>query len=196
MPKFGAYRLFNSAANGCDKIGEVTFIGTKAFDSAGATHACGTTVTSADFADVALADLGSGNDAEYVIADTPYIETLSPRYGSGVGGTPVTFTGANFATDHTSYTILIDGIPCAIDSGSLTTTSFRCTTGARLGKYELDPELSIYIDGYGKGYVATQGLVYRYASLWSDPTTWGGLYAPIEGESVAINKGTNLLVDI
>jgi hypothetical protein len=69
----------------------------------------------------------------------------------------------------------------------------RCKTGARSGKYELDPQLSIYIEG--EGYVATQGHVYRYASLWSDPTTWGGLYAPIEGESVAINKGTNLLVD-
>ena len=47
-----------------------------------------------------------------------------------------------------------------------------------------------------RGYAATQGHVYRYVSLWSSQSTWGGLFAPIDGESVAITKGTNLLVDI
>jgi hypothetical protein len=32
FPKFRYYRLFNAQNNGCDKIGEVKFIGTKAFD--------------------------------------------------------------------------------------------------------------------------------------------------------------------
>ena len=78
--------------------------------------------------------------------------------------------------------------------GDVSTTSVTCETGARTGAYEADPEVSILIAGVG--YAATQGHVYRYVSLWSEPSTWGGLFAPIDGESVAISKGINLLVDI
>jgi len=41
----------------------------------------------------------------------------------------------------------------------------------------------------GMGFVATQSLVYRYVSLWSDTETWGGDIPPMEGESVAIPAG-------
>ena len=44
--------------------------------------------------------------------------------------------------------------------------------------------------------VATQGIEYRYVSLWSSESTWGGQFAPIDGESVSIPRGTNLLFDI
>lgn len=33
-------------------------------------------------------------------------------------------------------------------------------------------------------------------SLWSEDSTWGGQFAPVDGESVAVPKGLNLLVDI
>ena len=48
----------------------------------------------------------------------------------------------------------------------------------------------------GQGKVATQGRLYRYVSLWSQSSTWGGLFAPVDGESVAVPEGLNLLVDI
>ena len=49
------------------------------------------------------------------------------------------------------------------------------------------PYLKISFDGLGN--VATQGLVYRYVSLWSDPETWGGDTPPLEGESISIPQG-------
>ena len=33
-------------------------------------------------------------------------------------------------------------------------------------------------------------------SLWSESSTWGGQFAPVDGESVVVPKGLNLLVDI
>jgi hypothetical protein len=106
----------------------------------------------------------------------------------------VTFNGVNFDTDHNKYSILIDDIACSVGPGQATPTAVSCTTSARTGAYEYDATLSIHIDGIG--YVATQGHVYRYVSLWSSDSTWGGLFKPIDGESVAITKGTHLLVDI
>ena len=38
--------------------------------------------------------------------------------------------------------------------------------------------------------------MFRYVSRWSDDSTWGGLFAPVEGESVAVPRGLHLLVDI
>jgi G8 domain len=38
--------------------------------------------------------------------------------------------------------------------------------------------------------------VFRYCSYWSDPTTWGGEFAPITGDMVYIPKGLHLLVDV
>ena len=32
--------------------------------------------------------------------------------------------------------------------------------------------------------------------MWSQDSTWGGLFAPVDGESVVVPKGLNLLVDI
>ena len=38
--------------------------------------------------------------------------------------------------------------------------------------------------------------MFRYVSLWSSDTTWGGEFAPMEGESVYVPLGLNLYVDI
>jgi len=35
-----------------------------------------------------------------------------------------------------------------------------------------------------------------YVSYWSDDTTWGGEFAPMDGESIWIPEGLNLLIDI
>lgn len=32
--------------------------------------------------------------------------------------------------------------------------------------------------------------------MWSDQTTWGGEFAPVDGESVYLPAGLNLLFDI
>jgi len=44
--------------------------------------------------------------------------------------------------------------------------------------------------------VSTNDLTYIYVNLWSADTTWGGEFAPMEGESIYIPAGLNLLFDI
>jgi hypothetical protein len=74
-----------------------------------------------------------------------------------------------------------------------TATSVTCTSGKKPG---LIPVATLSISISGQGQVATQGLTYIYANLWSDTTTWGGEFQPMEGESVWIPAGLNLLVDV
>ena len=40
------------------------------------------------------------------------------------------------------------------------------------------------------------GLAFMYGSLWSDASTWGGLFAPITGDMVSIPPGLHLIVDV
>jgi hypothetical protein len=121
---------------------------------------------------------------------TPLLSAISPRYGTVTGGTQVTFTGAGFSSVTSENEIVIDGIPCVVDSASA--TSVVCTTGKRPGLRT--SRLSIKVAN--KGNVALQHKIFRYCSFWSDPTTWGGEFAPMEMESVYVPHGLNLVVDV
>jgi hypothetical protein len=121
---------------------------------------------------------------------TPLLTAVNPRYGTVTGGTSVTFTGTNFVTDTSLYSIIIDGRTCAVTAA--TTTSVTCTTDHRPGL--ISPSLSIYITGMGL--VSNQQLLFRYVSMWSDDTTWGGEFAPLEGESIFVPEGLNLYIDV
>ena len=115
---------------------------------------------------------------------------VSPRYGSVTGGDSVTFTGTGFSNSIADYTITLDGINCPVTAA--TSTSVICTTGKRPGL--IPTSTAIYIAG--KGLVSTQGLVFTYVNLWSNDKTWGGEFAPMEGETIHIPSGLNLLVDV
>lgn len=121
---------------------------------------------------------------------TALLTSISPRFGTVTGGTSVTFTGTDFSDDKDKYKIIIDGRECKVDSASA--TEVTCTTDKRPGV--IKPSLEIYIDGMGL--VANQGKLFRYASVWSDETTWGGEFAPMFNESVYVPAGMNLLVDV
>lgn len=103
----------------------------------------------------------------------------------------MTFEGENFSSDTTSYSILIDNRACRVSYAN--STHVQCITGKRPGLYAT-PTLELTIAGYGN--VATQGLIFRYVNYWSEPLTWGGEFAPLEGDMVYIPKGLNLLVDV
>jgi hypothetical protein len=130
------------------------------------------------------------NSVHYKGYLTSKLESISPRYGSVEGGTVVTFTGENFDSNTALYKITLDGIDCPVSAA--TDTSVTCTTGGRPGLH--DTKTEIYIEG--KGSVAMNDLVFTYASAWSADSTWGGEIAPMEGESISIPPGLNLLVDI
>lgn len=92
----------------------------------------------------------------------------------------------------TDYTIKMDDRECTVTS--VTATEVECTTAPRIGEWLEDPKLEFTIAGYGN--IATQGLIFRYCSAWSQESTWGYLFAPVDGESVSVPKGRCLLVDI
>jgi len=81
------------------------------------------------------------NTIEYQGALTTTLTAISPRFGTVVGGTSVTFTGLNFPTDTSLYNIIIDGIVCPVDAA--TSTSVTCTTGSRPGLVETSLEINI-----------------------------------------------------
>jgi hypothetical protein len=119
------------------------------------------------------------------------LASIEPRFGTRLGGEIVTFTGTNFSADKSLYTILIDGIACAPTEASA--TFVKCTTGRRDGL--VPSTLSIQISGMGS--VSLDDNEFTYVYKWSDGAdTWGGEFAPVDGETIMIPKGFNLLVDI
>ena len=91
-------------------------------------------------------------------------------------------TGENFSGS--AVNVYFDNRECTVESYS--STEIICTTDDK--PYVPDTPETI-IEFEGMGLVATQDLVYRYVSLWSDTETWGGDIPPMEGESVAIPEG-------
>ena len=107
------------------------------------------------------------------------------------GGETITFTGTGFTSDTTQYTILLDTIPCPVTFANSTT--IQCLTGKRPGLFP-NPSTVLYVNGYGN--IATQGMVFMYVNYWSNTETWGDEFLPMEGDTVYIPEGLNLLVDI
>ena len=112
------------------------------------------------------------------------LTSIWPRFGNVIGGDIVTFSGIGFVSDITKYTVAIDEEPCTVTSAN--STAFQCITSKRPGLYP-NPILDIKIAGMGS--VATQGLVFLYCNYWSNTITWGGEFAPIEGDMVYIPAG-------
>jgi len=181
-PKYRFFRFYSSQNKGC-KIAEIQLTGVETIDDENASYTCDATLITGD-TEHAL------NSVEYSGSITPALSAVSPRYGTVTGGTEVTFTGSDFSDDISKYSIIIDGIECPVSAA--TTTSVTCTTGKRPGLRE--STLEIYIDGVGL--VSNRGILFKYSSFWSDDTTWGGEFAPMEGETVYVPAGLNLLVDV
>ena len=93
-------------------------------------------------------------------------------------------------TELDRYKIIIDGRYCSVQSANI--SQVVCITDKRPGL--ISPSLEIYIDGMGL--VSNQGKLFRYVSYWSDDTTWGGEFAPMEMESIYVPEGLNLYVDV
>lgn len=145
QPKYRFYRFYNPTnAQGCD-LNEMKMTGVETVDNSDSTYSCEVTVEKSN---VTLQTLS--NAVTYTGTLTPKLEAVNPRYGTVTGGTSVTFSGTNFVTDTSKYSIVIDGRNCSVTAA--TTTSVTCTTDHRPGL--ISPSLEIYIDGYG--YVANQ----------------------------------------
>lgn len=167
-------------------VGEISLRGYEVIDSTASSYSCQASLVINGALQTPLT-----NSITYQNTLTPLLTSISPRFGSVVGGEVVTFNGAGFSSNIADYTVQIDGRNCTVQTA--TTTSFTCLTDKRPGFYP-NPKLDIGIAGMGS--VATQGLIFRYVNYWSEPLTWGGEFAPIEGDMVYVPKGLNLLVDV
>lgn len=184
-PAYNSYRFYGSASGAC-RITEFKLHGVEAIDDENSSFACSPKIF---IGGDELSTSASLESVSYTAAMTPKLTAISPRYGSVLGGTTVTLTGENFTGS--AATVWFDNRECTIDS--LSSTEIVCTTDDK--PYVPDTPETV-IDMEGMGLVATQSLVYRYVSLWSDTETWGGDIPPMEDESVAIPAGQHLLFDI
>ena len=85
--------------------------------------------------------------------------------------------------------MLIDDIACTVTA--VTDTEIKCQTGAR-PVIPAANSFSVSISG-NTATLKTHGFL--YAHRWSDTLTWGGDFAPINGDTVYVPKGMVLLVD-
>jgi hypothetical protein len=106
------------------------------------------------------------------------------------GNTEITLTGTGFTTSQADISVIIDGVSCVVTAA--TATEIKCDSGSRPGL----PATSMVVSINGVGNVALQGNTFTYVSAWSEPSTWGNDFAPIEGDSIHIPTGMNLLIDI
>lgn len=121
---------------------------------------------------------------------TAVLDKIEPRWGAVEGGETLTLTGSGFTTVLADISIVLDQVKCEVLTA--TETKITCRSGPRTGIRKSTLEMSIV--GFGK--VSTQGVLFTYVNKWSSMVTWGGEFPPIEGESVFVPKGLNLLVDI
>jgi hypothetical protein len=187
-PNFRYYRFRGlGGASGPCRIHEVTFTGPEVIRNEDSTYQCTPKIHLDGEETVEFT-----NAVTFDGAMTSVLSQVSPRFGTRLGGDQLTFTGVNFDTDKTKYTVKLDGVECPVDSVS--STELKCTTAKR---EELFPEPSLTIFVTGKGYVSTDDLVFTYVFKWSEgEDTWGGEMEPMDGETIYIKKGFNLLVDI
>jgi len=130
----------------------------------------------------------------YSDSATSKVSNISPKYGSYKGGETITLTGSGFSTVMAETSVKIDGIDCVVTLA--TSTSIECITGARPTVVSTPSTVVSFSGTSVNGYASMQGNDFTYANYWTDLETWGGEYAPQDGESIVIPKGQMLIVDI
>ena len=141
----------------------------------------------------------------YQSALTPQLDlTFSPSRGGTAGGTIITLGGTGFLPsgvasgnlEEDDVIVTIDGAVCEWFSRNLpvTDTSIECRTSEH-PLTNVESEVKVYV--VGKGFaVSSQPLIFEYVDLWSSLFTWGGNPIPADGESVYIQAGQTVYLDV
>jgi len=185
QPKYRFYR-FSGAKKGSCIINEIKFNGIETMETEDDDISC--------TADLFLAGVKSTDltySVDYKKSLTPLISEVSPKYGTVVGGTTLTIKGTGFPTDPSKAKVTIDGFDCVVGK-VITATELTCVTGKRPGL----PKESFNVFFTDQGLASNAGNGFKYVSVWSDDTTWGNEFAPLEMESIYIPPGMNLYMDI
>ena len=147
----------------------------------------------------------------------PHVNTITPTRGSTLGGTRVLIEGSGFnASDN--VTVRIAGVPCEVmwvhapldaanvsllpgwphGANATNRTRVLCTTGSHGPTSTSAPGLGLVeltVEGVGLAAAAVES-AYQYVDLWSRYSSWGGNPPPIHGDTVWIQKGRTLLLDV
>ena len=129
---------------------------------------------------------------ELVIAPelTPAVFSISPAFGTALGGDTVTIRGDNFGTG--VDTVALNGVPCTVLSSN--NTAVTCVTTAR--QEILPTSLAVNCTGRGLAVVYISTVFWRFLDRWSHLTTWLNNEPPGDGDSVVVPEGQSILVDV
>jgi hypothetical protein len=108
---------------------------------------------------------------------TSVVTSVSPAYGSALGGTELTIGGLKFPALSSSFSVLVNGYACDVTSSSA--TQIVGTTSPRGKEWFAD---SIVIAAIPQGSagsqtaagdsISTPDVVFRYLDKWSELSTW------------------------
>ena len=210
------FRSTNPTTNTRCMISELRVLGVVAAES----PTCSVKVGSSS-----LSTLTTVGTVQYnVSAMTPYIESVSPRNGTALGGTLVTIRGYNLdalaipmsdrpaipmgitagdmdhTTEHTSMShnitqsMVVFNGMCCMVNYS-TPNEIRCVTTERDLDHIHHADTHVYIAGRGNA-ITNPHAKFMYIDRWSDLTTWRNQEPPIEGDLVWIPEGQVILLDV
>jgi hypothetical protein len=136
------YRYYQFASSGPatnQEIGEVQLYGAIVINDNNPSYTCKSSIN------IGTSSWALSGSIMYTSTSTPFLTSISPRFGNVKGGDSVTFTGTTFSSKTTDYTITLDGINCVVTAA--TSTSVTCTTGKRPGI--IPTSTVLYINGLG-----------------------------------------------
>lgn len=141
-PAYRYYRMRGlGVRNGPCRIHEIKFKGHEVIQDENDEFTCTPKLFLGDLDPITL------KDQTFSGSKTPFLTSISPRWGTRLGGEDITFNGKNFSATKTNVNILIDGIVCPIKSA--TTTRIVCTTAEKEMSPLVPPSLAIDITGSG-----------------------------------------------
>ncbi|CAD8178892.1 unnamed protein product [Paramecium pentaurelia] len=127
--------------------------------------------------------------AIYSSNSVPIVNTVDPQSGRFSEEAVITISGTGFINGQT--TVSIDGVSCNIQSVS--ETQIIGQTGIKdLDFTQLNGIFQVRVNGN----LAVNNQQFIYATKWSDINTWGGYEYPGDGDSVIVNAGQTLIVDV
>ncbi|CAD8161606.1 unnamed protein product [Paramecium octaurelia] len=125
----------------------------------------------------------------YSASSVPIVNTVDPLSGRFTEEAVITISGSGFENGQT--TVSIDGVTCSIQS--VTQIQIICKTGIKdLDQTQLNGDFQVRVNGN----LAINNQQFIYATKWSDINTWGGHEFPGDGDSVIVNAGQTLIVDV
>ena len=138
--------MSNAEAYGCDSIGEIHYMGYEVINDENTSYDCPIELVelTRDSQGTVVSEnkTNLGTSVSYSVDATPVVDDIQPRWGAVSGGTQITFEGRNFdSQDVLDYKVTIDDVDCPVDS--VTPTELKCTSKARIGKWDGPPKLEI-----------------------------------------------------